>query len=503
MKRILDRLTGALTMYRLVIAALLFVVIAALVASAFGLLEFSTGELALSLVVAVGVAVLTGWAFAPAFGLKPHRESSVITGLLVFLITVPSLNAQALAVIALAAALASASKYLIAIRGRHVLNPAAAGVAIVSLVGLSSQSWWVASPVLLPFVAVGAFLILYRTRKLLVGVIFMVLAVLLAVGAMLAFGSPIDAALQVALWSSPVVFLGGFMFSEPLTLPPLRRQQLVIAAVVAVVYALPLWLSALNLPTIALLSPALALIVGNVVAFFFGQRRGIKLTLSSRRQLTPTTWEFGFTPTAPVQFRPGQYMELTLPHRPGDARGYRRIFSIASAPADGSITFGIKFSEKTSTFKSALAALPLGTQLRATSVGGDFLLPEDPRTPVLLIAGGIGITPYISQLTEAAARDAVLVYSVTSPDELVYAEELERSGIRVLLIAPQSPPELPDTWRYLGAARLSAATLQAEVPALAERVVYVSGPPAMVAELKAALHAAGVRRVVSDYFTGY
>jgi ferredoxin-NADP reductase len=323
--------------------------------------------------------------------------------------------------------------------------------------------------------------------------------VLLAVGAMLAFGSPIDAALQVALLSSPVVFLGGFMFSEPLTLPPLRRQQLVVA----VVYALPLWLSALNLPTIALLSPALALIVGNVVAFFFGQRRGIKLTLSSRRQLTPTTWEFGFTPTAPVQFRPGQYMELTLPHRPGDARGYRRIFSIASAPADGSIAFAIKFSEKTSTFKSALAALPLGTQLRATSVGGDFLLPEDARTPVLLIAGGIGITPYIAQLTEAAARDTVLVYSVTSPDELVYAEELERSGIRVLLIAPQSPPELPDTWRYLGAARLSAATLQAEVPALAERVVYVSGPPAMVAELKAALHAAGVHRVVSDYFTGY
>jgi ferredoxin-NADP reductase len=196
-------------------------------------------------------------------------------------------------------------------------------------------------------------------------------------------------------------------------------------------------------------------------------------------------------------------MELTLPHRPGDARGSRRSFSIASVTPEGNITFGIKFSQKTSTFKSALAALPLGTPLRATSVAGDFLLPEDPETPILMIAGGIGITPFISQLAEAAARDAVLVYSVSSLDEMAYAEELERSGIRVLLKAPTAPPELPTTWHYLGSDRLTATQLHDEVPELASRTVYVSGPPAMVAELKTALHATGVHRVHSDYFTGY
>jgi ferredoxin-NADP reductase len=167
------------------------------------------------------------------------------------------------------------------------------------------------------------------------------------------------------------------------------------------------------------------------------------------------------------------------------------------------VTFGVKFSQISSTFKSALAALPDGTQIRATSVGGDFLLPTDQTIPVLLVAGGIGITPFISQLEEARRRDTVVVYTVSSPAEIAFADELAAAGVPVLLVAPEAPATLPPTWRYLGPDRVSADLLQREVPGFAGRHAYVSGPPALVNDLKSTLKAAGLKRIVTDYFTGY
>ncbi len=81
-------------------------------------------------------------------------------------------------------------------------------------------------------------------------------------------------------------------------------------------------------------------------------------------------------------------------------------------------------------------------------MGGDFVLPRNPATPVLLIAAGIGITPYMAQLAAAPAgdrdgnRDIVLLYLAKNAAELAYAEELQRSGARVLarLADGSAPP---------------------------------------------------------------
>ncbi len=143
--------------------------------------------------------------------------------------------------------------------------------------------------------------------------------------------------------------------------------------------------------------------MGNVAAFALGQRRGIRLDFLRRTQLTPTSWQFEFHPSAPVRFRAGQFMELALPHGETDARGWRRVFSIASAPTHDEVRFGIRLPDKPSTFKSALLALEPGSRVTATSVGGDFLLPADATTKLLLIAGGIGITPFVGQLQHASA----------------------------------------------------------------------------------------------------
>lgn len=501
-RRLLDRVTGRVTMYRLVTILLSAIAVAAIPLALVGALPWTPTDLLASLAVAVAATVVSGRVAALILRSRPHLESSVITGLIIFFLFWPSSEPADLGVIALAGALATASKYLIAWRGRHILNPAAAGAALVALLLLPSAVWWVASAALLPFVLVGAFLVLYRTRRLAMGAVFVVvsagiLTVRLAAGGQ----APLDA-LATVFTSYPILFLAGFMLSEPLTMAPRRWQQLGIAAIVGVLFTIPF-----SFPPV-FLSFEFALLLGNVLAFLAGQRRRIRLAFLDRRQLTPTAWEFRFTPEHPVAFRPGQYMELTIPHARADARGSRRIFSISSAPGHGApLSFTMRLpaaTEDASSFKRALLKLSPGSRIDATSVGGDFLLPKSPDRPVLLVAGGIGITPFLSQLGHdrgsGGARDVVLVYAVGSLDELAFRAEL--AAERVLLVSPEAPADLPPSWRWVGQA-ITAEVLEAAVPGLAERATYVSGSPAMVEGAKSELNRAGARRVRTDHFSGY
>ncbi len=304
------------------------------------------------------------------------------------------------------------------------------------------------------------------------------------------------------------------MLSEPLTLPPRRRQQVLIGALVAVILSVPFSTGSLELGALTLgpisSTPEFALIVGNAVSFLLGQRRGIRLELLAKRQLTPTSWEFELRPLAPVRFTAGQFIELALPHRRSDGRGDRRMFSIASA-ADDRLRIGVRVTPPASSFKQRLLALEPGARLGATSVGGDFVLPRDPAAPLLLVAGGIGITPFIGHLEQltadgrerGVAPDVVVVYAVSDSAELAYLPELERSGARVVIASPDEPAELRPGWSWIGPDRLSAEAILAAVPDAPARTSYLSGPPSLVGALRRALHRAGVRHPRTDVFLGY
>ena len=503
----LDRVTGRITMYRLVLLCLAVILAAALVLSGLGILSYSVPEILASWAVAVLATVLSSLALAAAFRVRPHVESAIITGLLLLFLFRPTTDVAELGAIALAGVIASASKYLLAIRRRHIFNPAAIGALVVGLTQLNFAAWWVATPPLLPFTAIAAFVILYRTHRLAMGAGFIALSAAIITTTLVISGMDPLAALGLAFTSYPIVFLAGFMLSEPLTLPPRRWQQLALAGIVAVLLSSQFTLGPIYS------SPELALVVGNAFAFAVGQRRGIRLRFEGRTQLTPTSWEFEFAPQKRVSFAPGQYMEFTLPHKGADARGYRRVFSIASAPHPTSsgavppVRFGLRIPEKSSTFKRALLALEPGALVSATSVAGDFTLPRDVRKPLLFVAGGIGITPFISQLEhlerENASRDLVIVYSSASGDELAYADRLAAGGHRVLLVSPEPPEVLPMSWTYLGAGPLTGELLLRAVPDATGRDAFVSGAPQLVTALRTALRSAGVRRVKTDYFSGY
>lgn len=513
MRQWLDRVTGLVTMYLMVLGLLVALAVIALVLSVAGQLSYGPLALILSAGVAVGLTVATSWGAAGVMRVRPHVPSAVITGLLIFFIMQPTTEWLGLAGIAIAAVAASASKYLLAWRRRHLFNPAALGAFVPTMIvfvtldmsgqflPLSYALWWVGTPLLQLPVALGAFLVLYRTQRLTIGVAFIVLTTALATVVAVSNGQAADAALAQVLLQSPVVFFAGFMLSEPLTLPPRRWQQLLEVGVVAVLFAVPVaFLGPVSN------SPLFALLVGNLVGFAFGQRRGIRLRYLGKSQLSPTAWELAFEPARPVRFTAGQYMELGLPHRRSDARGSRRYFSISSAPtADGPLTFALTVPERTSSFKQALLELEPGATVYGTAVAGDFALPRDPAEPLLLVAGGIGITPFASQLAHLSAsgeqRDVVVVYSTSVAGSPPYAALL--AGTRVLLFSPEAPSPLPSGWEYAGAGRVTAERLAELVPDATQRRVYLSGPPALVATLRAALRGQGVRRIHADYFSGY
>jgi ferredoxin-NADP reductase len=355
------------------------------------------------------------------------------------------------------------------------------------------------------FVLVLGVVLLLRTDKLPIVVTFWVVAMTVAFVRTTVqfqaagFAVDVPAVLSQVALSSPFLFLGAFMLSEPLTLPPRRAQQYAVAILVGVLAGWPLPVGDITL------GQERALLVGNLLAFLFCLRAAVRLRVEGRRDLTPTVRELTFRAARPFRFSPGQYLELDVPHRRPDGRGTRREFSIASAPEDlPEVRIAFKDGSQSS-YKRALAAVENGSTLAVTGVWGDFVLPSRPTAPVLLVAAGIGVTPFVSQLRHLVAsgqqRDVVLVYVVSEAAELAFRDDIAASGIPVVVFSRDEPSDLPAGWTWAGPDRVDAVALVAAVPDIARRAAYVSGPPRLISALAPAL--ARAKSLTTDAFAGY
>lgn len=505
---------GRVSMYRAVFFALAALTVTALILSLFGLVGPTWGELLASAVVLAVVCAAVDAAAQRALKLPWRVESSLITALILLFVLRPTLDPLALLGVAVAAALASLSKYVLAWRGRHIFNPAAVGATAVTLLslawpGLGAAAWWVGTPALAAPVVIFGLAVVLRTEKVRVVAVFLVVAVGVAIVRTSAQYQAAGLEIEIGeifwplLLSSPFLFLGAFMLSEPLTLPPRRWQQFTVAGIVGILAGWPIAIGGITL------GQERALLIGNLVAFAFALRTAVRLTLASRADPTPTVKELTFRVHDRLSFVPGQYLELEVPHRHPDARGTRREFSIASAPEDLP-TLKVAFKDSgggkaLSSYKQALAEVEEGAQLAITGVWGDFVLPKRGAAPVLMVAAGIGVTPFVSQLRHAKFaeedRDIVLVYVASDSSELVYRAEIEATGIPVIVFTRDRPADLPRHWMWAQGVRLDAEGLVRVVPDLSSRHAYVSGPPGLIADLAPALERA--RSITTDAFSGY
>ena len=512
---------GAVSMYRLALSGLAILAGIALILSLFGLVGPSPLELVVSFVVLAVVISAVDAASQRLLHLPWRVESSLVTALILLFVMHPGADGPALIGLAVTGAIASLSKYLIAWRGRHIFNPAAFGAAVVSIAGSfgafewlgTSASWWVGTPAMAVPVAILGLAVLWRIEKVRVVLVFLLIAVGTAVVRQAVqaqqFGIEFDlpTALSFAVLQSPFLFLGVFMVSEPLTSPPRRWQQFWVAGVVGVLAGWPIFIGDLFT-----LGQERALLIGNLLALTFALRGSVRLTLEKREFITPTAQELTFRARGKLRFRPGQYLELDVPHPHPDARGTRREFSIVSAPADlPTLRIAYKNGDQKhpSSYKRALAAAEPGAVLAVTGTWGDFLLPKG-EAPVLMVAAGIGVTPFVSQLRQLQAdgarrdvvpRDIVLVYVASEASELAFRDELEATGMPTVVFSRDAPAGLPAHWTWARGVRLDAAGLEHVVPDIGARHTYISGPPRLIADLAPALQKA--RSVTTDAFAGY
>jgi ferredoxin-NADP reductase len=141
---------------------------------------------------------------------------------------------------------------------------------------------------------------------------------------------------------------------------------------------------------------------------------------------------------------------------------------------------------------AALLALRTGTRVFAEGPYGALTAARRKRRKVLLLAGGVGITPLraLFETLPGQADDVRMIYRANTADDLVLRHELDwianQRGTRVhyLLGLPQPGPR----------DHLSAKRLTALVPDVAERDVFLCGPPPMMAAAERGLRAAGVKR---------
>src|SRR5688572_22724431 len=200
-------------------------------------------------------------------------------------------------------------------------------------------------------------------------------------------------------------------------------------------------------------------------------------------------------------FRAGQSVTLSLIDPPPAANSTQRIFSLASAPFEEGLAVATRMRDA-SAYKNALKRLPLGARLKLKGPRGLMTLHEDRSRAAVFIAGGIGITPFMSMLRQAAhdgfAQPLCLLYSNRSAADAPFLAEL------------QTLAQHNDSFRLL--ARMTDAqgfvdedTVKRFVADAAAPLYYLAGPPAMVNAMKVILRGAGVADadVRSEQFYGY
>lgn len=217
-----------------------------------------------------------------------------------------------------------------------------------------------------------------------------------------------------------------------------------------------------------------------------------KLKLITKRPEAGNVVSFVFE-TGGLEWLAGQNQGYVLPHEGETNNDNEHWFTISSAPSEGVITISTRVSD--SVFKQALNQLQPGDEIERHDLDGDFTWQDASDQPVVLVAAGIGITPFRSILVERAATakplSACLLY-FNRDEAIPFQAELNQLA--------EDHPEL--TIRYVTGQPVSADTIMELAPQAASQTVYLSGPEPMVEAVGGDLKERGVT-VKQDRFPGY
>ena len=225
----------------------------------------------------------------------------------------------------------------------------------------------------------------------------------------------------------------------------------------------------------------------------------MKLKLLSKRGEISDIKTFVFEPETPISWKAGQYLIYSLPHKNEDLRGKMRFFTISSSPFEKKPSITTRISKnKISSFKKALDNLKIGDMIFAKGPDGDFVV-DDAKNKHIFIAGGIGITPFISiikQLNNDSSPINVTLLYANKNQDIPFRDELEK--------IVKAHPEFKIRY-FISPERIDDNSLKNLIKNFKKPIFYVSGPDPMVEQTEKLLLELGVKKanIKSDYFSGY
>lgn len=500
----IDGFLDRITMYRLLLYYLVIILCAAMLFGALGVIAYSPYVIAGATVLIVGVCFVTNFIFSKIYNAPTNTESSILTGLILSLIITPPASIHEAPFLIAAAGLAIASKYIIAIHNKHIFNPVAIAVVLTAFGPQQSASWWVGSVTLLPFVIIGGLLVVRKIRRTRMVSLFFIVALASTIIVALLGGKDVGTTIQATLLHSSLFFLGFVMLTEPLTSPTTIAKRRWYAGIVGICFA-----PGLNLFGIYS-TPELALVIGNIASFLMSPRVKTRIQLTERHPYGTHTEDLVFTAEKKFTYKPGQYIEMTLPHHHVDSRGLRRYFTLASSPTEDTIRLGVRFYDDGSSFKKLLKTVQSNMFASLGQLGGDFILPKDNTRKLAFIAGGIGITPFRSMVKYLSdthdARSVTLLYGERSVDDITYQEVFEQARAKgniqsVYMVGDAPAKEIP----HVRTGRIDSQSVNELIPDYRDRLFYISGPQLMVKTTRSILIDMGVKRrnIKTDFFSGY
>lgn len=499
----IDNFLNQITMYKLVLYYLIFLLASAVVLGFLGVISINPVYLIISTFFLEGVCWAANMVFANVFRAQANVESTHISALILALIITPAVAFSGFGLLFWAGVLAVASKYIVALGNKHLFNPAAFSVVLTSFLLGQSASWWIGTLPMLPFVLTGV-LIVKKIRRFDLVFYFMLVALAAIGGPVIFKGGDLTVTLKNAIFYSPIFFFAFVMLTEPLTTPATKTLQSIYGAMVGFLFAPQVHFSSFYT------TPEIALVLGNVFSYIVSPKDKLILKLREKIKLSDDVWDFVFTSPKRFSFVPGQYLEWTLGHDNIDSRGNRRYFTIASSPTENELSLGVKLYSSPSSFKKALVSLSAGSEIVASQLAGEFTMPEDKNKKLVFMAGGIGITPFRSMIKSMLdtneKRDAVLFYSNKTAGDIVYRDILDRANQNLGLKTVYTITDAEGPLNWTGkVGYVDSKMITEEVPDWQERIYYISGSHTMVNAFEKTLRGMGVskRYIKTDFFPGF
>jgi glycine betaine catabolism B len=500
----IDNFLDKITMYRLMLCYLIFLIGGAIFYSGFEIFPFSPIAILYTTLVLILLSSIFNKIFSYILKVPTNVESVYITSLILSLIITPPDVGEYLSIfpfLLAASFLAVASKFLLNINNKHIFNPAAIAVFICTYAIGQSASWWVATAEMLPLILLGGILITRKLRQFHLIIPFLLASTFVATASF-----PIQEEgfnfLKTIIPYSPMFFFGFVMLTEPLTMPYLKKNRIFYGILIGILFN-QFYLNKVYF------SPEAALLVGNIFAYIINPKRKFVFIIKEIYKVSEGVLGFILNSNKEVNNKAGQYMEWTLPAVHADNRGNRRYFTIASSPTEQESQLGVKFYPSPSSFKKTLFDLKVGDKIIGGQLSGDFVLPQDKNKKLAFLAGGIGVTPFRSMIKylidKKEKRNIVMVYSNRTQEEIAYKEifkEGESIGARIIYTLSETEKLTQDWMGEKGF--IDEEMIRRQIPDFIERTFYISGSHNMVTTFQDILKKMGVKKsqIKTDFFPG-